>query len=62
MLLLFQQYELVLVNMCNLEFKHFKFFHFYDESEGDYHLRYVLDFDPLLLINSLKLTPWCQNM
>ena len=34
-MLLFQQYGLVLLNMCNLEFKHFKIFNFYDESEGD---------------------------
>jgi hypothetical protein len=27
-MLLFQQYGVVLVNMCNLEFKHFKFFSF----------------------------------
>jgi hypothetical protein len=34
-MLLFQQYGLVLVNMCHLEFEHFKTFNFYDVSDGD---------------------------
>ena len=42
--------------MCTLEFKHFKIFNFYDENEGDYNLKYMLDLI-FLLINSLKMTP-----
>jgi len=31
------------VNMRNLQFQHAETFNFYDESEGDWHLKYVLD-------------------
>jgi hypothetical protein len=34
MVLLLQQYGLVLVNKCNLEFQHFKTFSFYDGNDG----------------------------
>jgi hypothetical protein len=48
-MVLLQQYGLVLVNMYNL-----------DETESDWHLKYVLDlYDPLLLINFLQMAPWC---
>jgi hypothetical protein len=41
-LLLLQQYGLVIYNLRNLEFKYFKTL-FYDETYGDWHLKYVLD-------------------
>ena len=32
----------MLANLCNLEFQHLKTFNFYDESDGDWHLKYAL--------------------
>jgi hypothetical protein len=43
MVLLLHQGGLVLFNICNLEFQHFKTFNSCDESKGDWHLKYVLD-------------------
>ena len=42
-LLLLQHYKLALVNLCSLEFQHLKTCNFYDESEGDWHLKYALE-------------------
>ena len=44
-----QQYRLVPVNMRNLQFQHAETFNFYDESEGDWHLKYVLDLRPFVV-------------
>jgi hypothetical protein len=43
MFLLLQQYKLVLVNLSNLQFQHFKTFNFYYETESLWNLTYVLD-------------------
>jgi len=48
-MLLLPQYGRVPVNMCKLEFYHIKTFNFYDESEGDKHLKYVLDLRPFVV-------------
>jgi hypothetical protein len=37
--LLLQQYGVVLVEICNLEIKHCKTFNSCDESEGEWHLK-----------------------
>ena len=41
--LLVQQRGHMLVDMYNLEFKHFQTIPFYDGSEGDHRLKYVLE-------------------
>ena len=43
--------------MCNLDFQHFQTFNFYEQR-----LNYVLDYETLLLINSLMMAPWCRYM
>jgi len=35
--------------MRNLQFQHAETFNFYDESEGDWHLKYVLDLRPFVV-------------
>jgi hypothetical protein len=53
----------VLVSICNLEFKHYMTFYSYDESEGDYCLKYdVLHILSLFVTNTVKMAPWCWNI
>jgi len=50
MVLLLQQYGLVVVNLCSLELKHFKTFIFSDGSEGDWHPMYLFDLQFFVVI------------
>jgi hypothetical protein len=50
MVLLLQQYGLVIVNLCSLELKHFMTFIFNDGSEGDWHPKYLFDLQSFVLI------------
>jgi hypothetical protein len=31
----------------------------YDEIEGDWYLKYCCPYNPLFIINSVKMAPWC---
>jgi hypothetical protein len=62
MLLLLQQYWLVLVQMCNSEFLHFKTFHFLMELRMTITWSMCWTYNLLFLRNSLKMAPSCQNI
>jgi len=51
MVLLLQQYGLVVANLCSLELKHFKAFIFNDGSEGDWHPNYQSDLQSFVVIH-----------
>ena len=49
-------------NMYNLEFQQFKVFNCYDESEGNWRLKYVFDVT-IFFVNTLpRMAAWCRNM
>jgi len=50
MVLLLQQYGLVVINSCSLRIKTFKTFIFNDRSEGDWHPKYLFDLQSFVVI------------
>jgi hypothetical protein len=50
MVLLLEQYGLLVVNLCSLELKHFKTFIFNDGSEGDWNSKYLFDLQSFVVI------------